>query len=136
MWFKVGVARRFYWKIHEASNYINARISGLTLAEARIRIEREIEAKRAQLDELTARVVTEGLATWSGNGDDHKSLIVCGRAHLLEDVKAMKLTRAKLESLVDDLIQKTIGPCQNALKDAGLKPAEINEVVLVGGMIV
>ena len=46
----------------------------------------------------------------------------------------MKLTRAKLESLVDDLIQKTIGPCHNALKDAGLKPAEINEVVLVGGM--
>jgi molecular chaperone DnaK len=46
----------------------------------------------------------------------------------------MKLTRAKLESLVDDLIQKTIGPCQSALKDAGLKPAEIDEVVLVGGM--
>jgi molecular chaperone DnaK len=46
----------------------------------------------------------------------------------------MKLTRAKLESLVDDLIQKTIGPCQNALKDAGLKPGEINEVILVGGM--
>jgi molecular chaperone DnaK len=46
----------------------------------------------------------------------------------------MKLTRAKLESLVDDLIQKTITPCQNALKDAGLKAAEINEVVLVGGM--
>ena len=46
----------------------------------------------------------------------------------------MKLTRAKLESLVDDLIQKTIGPCQNALKDAELKPAEIEEVVLVGGM--
>jgi molecular chaperone DnaK len=46
----------------------------------------------------------------------------------------MKLTRAKLESLVDDLIQKTIGPCQSALKDAGLKAAEINEVVLVGGM--
>jgi molecular chaperone DnaK len=46
----------------------------------------------------------------------------------------MKLTRAKLESLVDDLIQKTVGPCQNALKDAGLKAAEINEVVLVGGM--
>ncbi len=46
----------------------------------------------------------------------------------------MKLTRAKLESLVDDLIQKTIGPCQNALKDAGLKAAEVEEVVLVGGM--
>ncbi len=46
----------------------------------------------------------------------------------------MKLTRAKLESLVDDLIQKTVGPCQSALKDAGLKAAEIEEVVLVGGM--
>jgi len=46
----------------------------------------------------------------------------------------MKLTRAKLESLVDDLIQKTIAPCQAALKDAGLKPGEINEVILVGGM--
>jgi molecular chaperone DnaK len=47
----------------------------------------------------------------------------------------MKLTRAKLESLVDDLINKTKGPCQQALKDAGLKAAEIDEVVLVGGMI-
>ncbi len=46
----------------------------------------------------------------------------------------MKLTRAKLESLVDDLVQRTIGPCQAALKDANLKAAEIDEVVLVGGM--
>ncbi len=46
----------------------------------------------------------------------------------------MKLTRAKLESLVDDLIQKTIGPCEAALRDASLKAAEIDEVVLVGGM--
>ncbi|MFM7083839.1 MAG: molecular chaperone DnaK, partial [Hyphomicrobium sp.] len=46
----------------------------------------------------------------------------------------MKLTRAKLESLVDDLIEKTKGPCIQALKDANLKAAEIDEVVLVGGM--
>ena len=46
----------------------------------------------------------------------------------------IKLTRAKLESLVDDLVEKTKGPCQQALKDAGLKAAEIDEVVLVGGM--
>jgi molecular chaperone DnaK len=46
----------------------------------------------------------------------------------------MKLTRAKLESLVDDLIEKTKGPCVQALKDAGLKAADIHEVVLVGGM--
>ena len=46
----------------------------------------------------------------------------------------MKLTRAKLESLVDDLIERTKGPCLQALKDADLKAAEIGEVVLVGGM--
>ncbi|HKM88571.1 MAG TPA: molecular chaperone DnaK [Xanthobacteraceae bacterium] len=46
----------------------------------------------------------------------------------------MKLTRAKFEALVDDLVRKTIEPCRQALKDAGLSAAEINEVVLVGGM--
>ncbi len=46
----------------------------------------------------------------------------------------MKLTRAKFEALVDDLIQKTVEPCRKALKDAGISAAEINEVVLVGGM--
>jgi molecular chaperone DnaK len=45
----------------------------------------------------------------------------------------MKLTRAKLEALVDDLIQRTIDPCKAALRDAGLQPSDINEVVLVGG---
>ena len=47
---------------------------------------------------------------------------------------AIKLTRAKFESLVDDLIQNTIEPCRNALKDAGLSASDISEVVLVGGM--
>ncbi|HTG77049.1 MAG TPA: molecular chaperone DnaK [Steroidobacteraceae bacterium] len=46
---------------------------------------------------------------------------------------AMKLTRAKLESLVEDLIQKTVGPCRTALKDAELSINEISEVILVGG---
>ncbi len=46
----------------------------------------------------------------------------------------MKLTRAKFEALVDDLIQKTVEPCRKAIKDAGISAAEINEVVLVGGM--
>ncbi|GJE59661.1 molecular chaperone DnaK [Methylobacterium trifolii] len=48
---------------------------------------------------------------------------------------ALKLSRAKFESLVDDLVQRTIEPCRKALKDAGVTPAEIDEVVLVGGMI-
>jgi heat-inducible transcriptional repressor len=92
--------------LHEASNYINARIGGRTLAEARARIEKEIEERRAQLDQLTASVVTEGLATWSGDGDERKSLIVCGRSHLLEDVRAMEdLERVRL--LFEDLDTKT-----------------------------
>jgi molecular chaperone DnaK len=46
----------------------------------------------------------------------------------------IKLTRAKLEALVEDLVVKTIGPCDQALKDAGLKKSDIDEVILVGGM--
>src|SRR5215813_12820421 len=46
----------------------------------------------------------------------------------------IKLSRAKLEGLVEDLVNKTIGPCDQALKDAGLKKSEIDEVILVGGM--
>jgi molecular chaperone DnaK len=46
----------------------------------------------------------------------------------------IKLTRAKLETLVDDLIERTLAPCKTALKDAGLKASEIDEVILVGGM--
>ena len=46
----------------------------------------------------------------------------------------IKLSRAKLEALVEDLIAKTVGPCEQALKDAGLKKADIDEVILVGGM--
>jgi molecular chaperone DnaK len=46
----------------------------------------------------------------------------------------VKITRAKLEQLVDDLVARTIKPCQNALKDAGVKASEIDEIILVGGM--
>ena len=52
-----------------------------------------------------------------------------GPKHLM-----LKLSRAKLESLVDDLIQRTLDPCTAALKDAGVSAAEIDEVILVGGM--
>ncbi|WP_304168132.1 molecular chaperone DnaK [Phenylobacterium aquaticum] len=46
----------------------------------------------------------------------------------------IKITRSKLEALVEDLIAKTVGPCEQALKDAGLKKSDIDEVILVGGM--
>ena len=47
---------------------------------------------------------------------------------------ALKLSRAKLEQIVGDLIERTLEPCRKALKDAGVSAAEIDEVVLVGGM--
>jgi molecular chaperone DnaK len=46
----------------------------------------------------------------------------------------MKLTRAKFEALVDDLVERTIEPCRIALKDAGVKAGDIDDVILVGGM--
>ncbi|PWT91542.1 MAG: molecular chaperone DnaK, partial [Acidobacteria bacterium] len=51
-----------------------------------------------------------------------------GPKHLL-----MKLTRAKLESLMEDILQRSVGPCKQALADAGMKPSDIQEVILVGG---
>jgi len=46
----------------------------------------------------------------------------------------LKLSRSKFESLVEDLIKRTVGPCQKAMKDAGISKNEIGEVLLVGGM--
>jgi heat-inducible transcriptional repressor len=72
----------------EAGNYLTARLAGRSFSEARSRINEEIEQQRGQLDELTQKVVSAGLATWSGNGESRDSgfLIVRGHAKLLEDV--------------------------------------------------
>ena len=71
----------------EAANYLNARLRGATLAETRREIMAEIEGHRAELDEVTARVVESGLAIWGGGGQQ-QTLIVRGRANLLEDISA------------------------------------------------
>ena len=72
----------------QAGNYLNARLMGTTLGEARAAVLRELEDKRAELDELTRRVVEAGLATWADD-DDHGTLIVRGQAMLLEDVAGL-----------------------------------------------
>jgi len=72
----------------EASNYLSARLVGRSIDEARDEILAELEARRAELDELTTRVVESGLATWAGGGDVG-SLIVRGQANLLDDVHAV-----------------------------------------------
>ena len=86
----------------EASNFLNARIRGKTLDEARTEFERELEAGRAELDQLTQRVISAGFASWSGGGSEERKLIVRGQANLLEDLKALEdLERVRL--LFDDL---------------------------------
>jgi heat-inducible transcriptional repressor len=75
-----------------AGNYLNARLMGRTLDEARSSITEEITAQRAQLDELTTKVVAAGLATWSAAASGSKDgyLIVRGQANLLGDVTAIE----------------------------------------------
>jgi molecular chaperone DnaK len=96
--------------------------NGIDLKKDKLALQRlKAEAEKAKI-ELSSSTQTEinlPFITADASGPRHL---------------AIKLSRAKLESLVDDLIAKTRGPCEIALKDAGLKAAEIDEVVLVGGM--
>ncbi len=71
----------------EAGNFLNARLVGRTLEDARSAVLIEIESKRTQLDELTQKVVSAGLATWAGGKGGQ--LIVRGQQHLLEDVTVL-----------------------------------------------
>ncbi|MDP6706649.1 MAG: molecular chaperone DnaK [Alphaproteobacteria bacterium] len=96
--------------------------SGIDLREDRLALQRLKEAAEKAKMELSSAMQTEvnlPFITADQTGPKHLT---------------MKLTRAKLEALVDALVQRTIAPCQAALKDAGLSPGEIDEVVLVGGM--
>ncbi len=95
---------------------------GIDLRSDKLALQRLKEAAEKAKIELSSAVQTEvnlPFITADASGPKHLNI---------------KLTRAKLESLVDTLIQRTIEPCRNALKDAGLKASEIDEVVLVGGM--
>ncbi len=72
-----------------ATNYLNRRLAGRRLADAQKEIEEEIKQRRAELDELTARLVQSGLAVWSGHQASGQ-LLVRGQARLLEDVTAIE----------------------------------------------
>jgi molecular chaperone DnaK len=95
---------------------------GIDLTKDKLALQRLKEAAEKAKIELSSTTQTEinlPFITADASGPKHLT---------------MKLTRAKFEALVDDLVQKTIEPCRKALKDAGLTAAEIGEVVLVGGM--
>ncbi len=95
---------------------------GLDLRQDRMALQRLKEAAEKAKCELSSTPETEiNLPFITADASGPKHLV-------------MKFTRAKLESLVEDLIDRVIDPCQTALKDAGLTTADINEVILVGGM--
>src|SRR5436853_40619 len=95
---------------------------GIDLRNDKLALQRLKEAAEKAKIELSSSVQTDVNLPFI-TADQH------GPKHL-----NIKLSRAKLEQLVDDLIQKTVEPCRNALKDAGVKASEIEEVILVGGM--
>lgn len=95
---------------------------GVDLAGDKMALQRLKEAAEKAKIELSSTSETEinlPFVTADASGPKHLNL---------------KLTRAKLEQLVDDLVQRSKAPCEKALKDAGLKPSDIDEVVMVGGM--
>ncbi|MEL6570554.1 MAG: molecular chaperone DnaK [Pseudomonadota bacterium] len=96
---------------------------GVDLTKDKMALQRLKEAAEKAKIELSSSSQTEINQPFISMGSDGQPL------HMV-----MKLTRAKLESLVNDLIKASIKPCQAALKDAGLSTSDVDEVVLVGGM--
>ncbi|MFZ5914533.1 MAG: heat-inducible transcriptional repressor HrcA [Pseudomonadota bacterium] len=94
--------------LQQAANYLNARLLGRTLEEARRQVQTELEAKRTELDTLSASAVEAGLAIWGGghNNPEGPSLIVRGHANLLEDVRALE-DLERIRRLFDDLESKS-----------------------------
>ena len=85
----------------EAGNYMTATVCGLTLAEARLRIEREMAAERAALDGAARALIERGLAVWSEDGERRPVLIVRGQGRLIDAAAAADLERVR--DLLDDL---------------------------------
>jgi len=87
--------------LQQAANYMSAMLSGLTLSQARTRIERDLRDKRAALDSVAATLVERGLAVWSEDGDRRPVLIVRGQARLVDAAAAEDLERVR--QLLDEL---------------------------------
>ena len=103
--------------LQEASNFLSQRLRGRPLADARQEMRAEVETARRELDEAGARLVEQGLAAWTGQGERDRSLIVRGRGNLLQDAKAAEdIERVRV--LFDDLEQKE--QLINLLDDVGV----------------
>jgi heat-inducible transcriptional repressor len=88
----------------QAGNYISARLSGLTLAEALTRLDAEIRSEKAELDKAGADLIRKGLAVWSIDADSRPVLIVKGQSNLIDETAAADLDRVR--QLLDELESK------------------------------
>lgn len=88
----------------EASNYISARLSGLTLSEARAQLDSEMRSEKAELDNVSEKLVRDGLAIWSLDANDRPVLIVRGQSNLIDEAAAADLDRVR--QLLDELESK------------------------------
>jgi len=91
--------------LQEASNFLNTRLRGRTLADARAEVGAELERARRELNEVSARLVEDGLAAWGGGDEVGRALIVRGRANLLGDPETLA-DLERIRMLFDDLEQK------------------------------
>ena len=89
----------------EAGNFLNAHIRGKSLAELRTDIESTLAQGQAELDQLTQKIISAGLASWSGGENDERQLIVRGHANLLDDLHALE-DLERVRSLFDALETK------------------------------
>jgi len=89
----------------EAANYLNAQVRGLSIEEARGRIEQQLANAKAELDSLTQKVIEAGLAEWAGTSGDRQSLIVRGQSNLLKDLTAIEELE-RVRKLFEDLETK------------------------------
>lgn len=90
--------------LSEASNYLNTRLKGRSLSEARLQLKTELDQERQRLNDAAAALIEAGLAAWSGGADEKRALIVRGQANLLQASALEDLERVR--SLFEDLEQK------------------------------
>ena len=112
----------FYYFYFTLTRIYHRKESGLDISKDALAMQRLREAAekaKRELDGLSATEISLPFITADATGPKHLNI---------------RLTKAKFESLVDHLVQRTLGPCKQCVKDSGVKKEELNEVLLVGGM--
>ncbi|MFC4291696.1 heat-inducible transcriptional repressor HrcA [Sphingorhabdus arenilitoris] len=125
--------------LNEAANYITARLSGLTLADAMKRLDSEIRVEKAALDKASANLIRRGLAMWTLDANERPVMIVKGQSNLLDESAAVDLDRVR--QLLDELenkeeIAKLVDSARDATSTRIFIGAENNLFSLSGSSVI